>query len=276
MKKLLLWLFIGLFFVSQAEAATGWVKTKPASSDSPSTIPTTVGENNAALDLMLSAYQQGCKIAYSSAAQITVGAGGVMVSNSAGTVRLMLANSAATTVTWSDIDTGSEAASTTYYVYAIGSATTDTAFTVKISTSSTAPTGVTYYKRLGSFYNDASSNITLITNDENKSNTNKTYDSDWFTVAASGSYEKTHNLGTTKYIIQVFGAASTDGSGTNYALSPYYDLRPASDKDGFGLATTSTTITLNTGSVGIIVASDTSMTAVNIRSIRIILLAIDD
>lgn len=165
MRRLFMVVFALLFMATQASAATGWVKGKPAGTDNPSTIDTSIGENNAALDLMLSNYRQDCKIVYSSASQLTVNSGGVMVSNSTGTVRLMLANSASTTVTWSDLDTGSEASSTTYYVYAIASATTDTAFTVKISASSTAPSGVTYYKRLGSFYNDASSNITQITND---------------------------------------------------------------------------------------------------------------
>jgi hypothetical protein len=42
---------------------------------------------------------------------------------------------------------------------------TDTTFTFKISVSSSAPSGVTYYLRLGSFYNDASGNITLVSND---------------------------------------------------------------------------------------------------------------
>jgi hypothetical protein len=136
-----------------------------------------------------------------------------MVSNAAGTVRLMLANAAATSVTFTDIDTGAEAASTTYYVYAIGSATTDTEFTVKISASATAPTGVTYYKKIGSFYNDASSNIvkTTITND-NDTSTLSSYDSGWFAVAVASSYVKTHSLGTTKMLIMVYFSASSDGS----------------------------------------------------------------
>jgi len=171
MKKfLVLLLVLSLVLTSSAFAAVGWVKGKPAGTINPGTIDDTIGENNDALDLVLSTFQQGCKISYSSAAQITVGSGGVVVSNSAGTVRLMLANTSATTVTWADIDTGAEAASTTYYLYAIGSATTDTVFTVKISTSSSAPTGVTYYKRLGSFYNDSSSNIAgaeIINDDDN-------------------------------------------------------------------------------------------------------------
>lgn len=117
MKKLLLGVILSLFLVSNVWAATGWVKTKPAGTDSPSTIDNSVEENNAAIDLMLSNFTN-CRVSYDTAAQLTVSAGGVMVSNNAGTVRLMLANAAATTVTWTDIDTGAEAGSTTYDVTA--------------------------------------------------------------------------------------------------------------------------------------------------------------
>jgi len=212
MNKILMFLVLSLFLVSNVWSATGWVKGKPAASDNPGTISTTIGENNSALDLMLSNFAN-CKISYTSATTISVSAGGVMVSNAAGTVRLMLANSAATSVTFTDIDTGAEAASTTYYVYAIGSATTDTVFTIKVSLSATAPDGVTYYKRLGSFYNDASSNIATatITND-NDTSIISSYDSGWFAVSGSSSYTKTHSLGTTKLIILLYFSASSDGS----------------------------------------------------------------
>nr|NQU92748.1 hypothetical protein [Bacteroidota bacterium] len=55
-------------------------------------------------------------------------------------------------MTWADLDTGSESTGT-YYLY--GNCDADaTTFTVKISASSSAPTGATYYKQLGSFSND--------------------------------------------------------------------------------------------------------------------------
>jgi hypothetical protein len=199
---------------NSAFSATGWLKNKPSSGDNPGTISTTIGENNAALDLMLSNFSN-CKITYTSATTISVSAGGVMVSNVGGTVRLMLANAAATSVTFTNIDTGAEEASTTYYVYAYptNDATTDTTFLIKVSKSATAPTGVTYYKRLGSFYNDASSNIvkTTITND-NDTSTLSSYDSGWFAIGVSGSYAKTHSLSTTKLLINVYFSASSDGS----------------------------------------------------------------
>jgi len=112
------------------------------------------------LDTLLSNYQEGCKISYASTSTISVGAGEIAVSNSGGTIRLMLKNAAATTVTFADdMDTGNEAGSTTYYLWAFQETTSDTDFDVCISTSSSTPSGKTYYARLGSFYNDSSSNI---------------------------------------------------------------------------------------------------------------------
>lgn len=117
----------------------------------------------APLDRLLAGYRKGMSLIYDSASQITVASGEVTVSNSDGSIRLMLQNTSNTTVTWSDIDTGAEASSTTYYIYAIAASSSATTATFKISASSTEPSGVTYYKRIGSFYNNSSSNI-----DQNK------------------------------------------------------------------------------------------------------------
>lgn len=119
------------------------------------------------LDDLLANYNT-IKLVYNSASQITASAGEVTVSNSAGSIRLMLRNSSSTTVTWSDIDTGSEASGTSYYVYAIAASTSATSATFKISTSSTAPSGATYYKRIGSFTNNGSSNIESVANDDER------------------------------------------------------------------------------------------------------------
>lgn len=173
MKRLFYGFLISLFLISQSWATDGWQKSEPAGTQSASDIDSYVIQNNAALDLGLSNLRQGCVLTYSSASVLSVGAGSLVVSNSAGTIRLMLAKTSAISTVWTvgdnGLDTGSEAASTTYYVYAIASAVTDTAYTVKISTNSSVPSGVTYYKRLGSFYNDSSSNITYsdIVNDDN-------------------------------------------------------------------------------------------------------------
>jgi len=132
----------------------------------PGTIDSAIYDNIVApLDNFLADGRFGCKLAYSSASELTVGIGSVVCSNTSGSIRLMARNSSATTVDWDDIDTGSEAASTTYYVYAVMSAVSDTTFTIKVSESSSLPSGVTYYLRLGYFTNDSDSNITSIVDD---------------------------------------------------------------------------------------------------------------
>ena len=116
------------------------------------------------LDRMLAKFRQGAQIRYNSASSLTVESGQVMCENSDGSGHQMRSNTSSTTVAWTELDTGSEAASTTYYLYAVCDADAAT-FTVKISTSSTAPASTTMYRRLGSFVNDSSSNITDILND---------------------------------------------------------------------------------------------------------------
>jgi hypothetical protein len=90
------------------------------------------------------------------------------------------------------------ASDTTYYLYAIAASTSSTAATFKISTSSTAPSGITYYKKLGSFVNDGSSNITSIRNDNaygefgdwvsKSSNTNYQALTDGYVIAYSNNW----------------------------------------------------------------------------------------
>lgn len=109
------------------------------------------------LKRLLAGYREGAVVKYASAATLTVTTGGVTCASATGALR-MRQNTSAVTVAWTDIDTGSEAASTYYYVYAVADADAAT-FTIKVSTSSSAPTSVTYYRRLGWFYNDSSSNI---------------------------------------------------------------------------------------------------------------------
>lgn len=115
------------------------------------------------LDRVLAGYRNGAIIEYSSATQVTVSQGSVVCENADGSVRKMRQNTSTTTVTWSDLDTGAEASSTTYYLYANCDADATT-FTVDISASATSPSGTTSYKKLGTFLNNASSNISRITN----------------------------------------------------------------------------------------------------------------
>ncbi|MGB8658579.1 MAG: hypothetical protein WCE90_12480 [Candidatus Zixiibacteriota bacterium] len=53
----------------------------------------------------------------------------------------------------------------------------------------------------------------------------KVYDSGWFLANVNTTYEKTHNLGTTKVILQLWGSDTNDGSGTvaHYVIGMHYD-----------------------------------------------------
>jgi len=108
---------------------------------------------------LLANYVQGAVLTYSSGSTINITAGSVTCSNTAGTVRKMRLNTSTVSATFAgNLDTGLEAAATQYYLFANCDADADT-FTVKISANATTPAGVTSYKRLGSFYNNGSSDI---------------------------------------------------------------------------------------------------------------------
>lgn len=107
-------------------------------------------------------YRRGCEVEYKSAADLYVRLGEIMITDASGNKRLRR-NTSDTTVAWTDIDTGSEATSTIYYVYAVADSAATT-FTVKVSTNAATPSGCTYYKRIGTFYNDSSGNIQEIGN----------------------------------------------------------------------------------------------------------------
>lgn len=106
---------------------------------------------------LLKNYRQGCMLRYLSTAEIDIEAGEIAIYDASGNIRWRR-NASDLTVDWTDIDTGAEAAETTYYVYAVADAS-GTEFTALISTNSATPTGATFYRLIGSFYNDASSNI---------------------------------------------------------------------------------------------------------------------
>ena len=205
-----------LLMTSQAYATVAWRNGTGADTilgtSNASDIDTNTFNNIVSpLDDLLANYQQGLAVTYNSAAQLTAGAGSVTVSNSDGSIRLMLYNSTSTTITWADIDTGAEASATTYYVYAIAASASSTAATFKISTSSTAPSGITYYKRIASFYNDSSSSITIINNDNLISE-----NGDKVSKSTGVSYQATTDG-------SVCGTITTDGSGTSGYLTGYTD-----------------------------------------------------
>jgi len=119
--------------------------------------PSTAQTHHVTLITLLIGYIHNCQVEFKGVADLYVRAGEIMIPDASGNLKLRR-NPSDTTVTWADIDTGAEAGSTTYYVYAVGDATATT-FTVTISTNSSTPTGKTFYRRIGSFYNDGSSNI---------------------------------------------------------------------------------------------------------------------
>ncbi len=126
-------------------------KLKPSGSDDPSTIDDSLQTNWEAIDRLLKGYRRGAKVRYLTAATLTVEKGEIVCSNSGGSIRRFRSNTSAVTVSWSDIDTGSES-NDTYYVWAIADTDIE-GFTISISLSSSSPTGATYYALLGSFVN---------------------------------------------------------------------------------------------------------------------------
>jgi len=84
--------------------------------------------------------------------EIYIDAGAGIVANVAGTIRELKRITSVTTLTASDLDTGSFVVGY-YYVYVCGgNAATTPVF--KISASASAPTGYTVYRKVGWFYNE--------------------------------------------------------------------------------------------------------------------------
>ena len=97
-------------------------------------------------------YRYKCNVEYKGVEDIYVRAGEIMLTDAAGNRRLRR-NTADLTLDWDDLDGGAEANSVTYLVYAVGD-DAETTFDAVISTGVTAPAGYTFFKKLGSFYND--------------------------------------------------------------------------------------------------------------------------
>ena len=162
-KGLFVFLVLTLFSISSVYCADQWNPSLPAGSSNPSDLDTEIQANNNALDRLNFQYREGCICIEDTASQFTVLSGSIAIPNSSGTTVRWRYNPSSTTVTWSDLDTGSEATSTYYYIYAEGD-TDQTTFDVVISTSSSAPSGKTYYRKIGWFYNDSSGDIVYVGN----------------------------------------------------------------------------------------------------------------
>jgi len=277
MKKILAGLLILMMSVSPALATEQWRNGTGENSilgtENASDIDSASYNNIVApLDNLLGAFRRGARLTYASASTLTVESGSVVCSNSDGSVRLFARNTSSTTVAWTDIDTGSEATSTTYYVYADMAAVSNTTFGITISTSSTAPSGATYYLRLGSFYNDASGNITNIVNDDFKL---RSYDSGWFAASAGTTYTKTHNLGTTKVLPIVMLSNTSDGSGiVCYPLGQHFDSANAGRGTNITALTATTISVYGINYLGRIYASAT-ITDMASGYLRILLIALE-
>jgi hypothetical protein len=161
MKKILSFLLVSLVFSQSVFSADQWAKIQPANNTNPGDIGSFIRTNNEAIDRALSNHNKNVRVQYLSAATLTVTAGTLALSNSDGSIRQLRKNASTTTVTWANIDTDSEESDKTYYVWGVADTDAET-FTVKVSLSSTAPSGCTYYALIGSFYNDASGNIIYV------------------------------------------------------------------------------------------------------------------
>jgi len=159
-----LWIVLTILMIAtNGYCASQWAKLEPLGTRSGADIDAYQTVNNEALDRLNYNYRRGLVVMANSSAQVSVLAGEVAIPNSGGTVVRWRRITATTTVTWANIDAGAEAASTQYYVYAVGDADATTC-TFMISTSATAPTGATYYRKIGYFYNNSSSNIVNVGN----------------------------------------------------------------------------------------------------------------
>lgn len=163
MKKFIaLILMLGL--ASPAFSASQWDKANPAGTTNVADLDYYIATvNNEAQDRLKINYRLGCAVIPNSVATTQVLAGEIAIPNSDGSVVRYRRNTSATSVTWSDIDTGVEASSTQYYVWAIADSDVTT-FTIKISTSSSAPSSATYYRKIGYFYNNSSGDIVSVGN----------------------------------------------------------------------------------------------------------------
>jgi len=107
--------------------------------------------------------------------QLNITADAIQMVNSSNALLLTTSYSKTVDITVSGangLDTGSEAISTWYHIWAIGK--TDGTVNSLLSVSATAPTmpsGYTYKLYLGAIYNDSSSNFVVISQQDNKVNT---------------------------------------------------------------------------------------------------------
>lgn len=275
MKKFIICLFLLFGFTTMALGAEDqWDPSDPAGTESPSDIDALIIANNGALDRALIDMRFACKIVYASASTITVETGVIAMPNSAESTVRWRRTTSNITVTWSDIDTGEEESSKTYYLYAVADSDATT-FTVMISGSATSPTGATHYRRLGSFYNDSDGDIEpyLITNDNididwtDIVSSLVTYDSGWFAVATNTTYTKTHSLNTVLIQWVILGSQANDDTDVWLVLpgnAPGYN-----EQTGPEIEVTTTTIAATTNAYNVYLDTTSRRTSGYLRLVGI-------
>ena len=145
-------------------SADVWTPTNPQGSDSASSLDTIIQANNEALERLNHSTRNGMTVIEKDAASVYAMPGQIAIGNSAGTVYRFREITSATAVPWTSLDTGSEATSTQYYVYAVADTADSAACTFVMSEHATTPTGTTYYRKIGYFYNNSSGNVINVGN----------------------------------------------------------------------------------------------------------------
>lgn len=145
-------LLISVFNYTPLFAESQWTKGDPQGTEASGTIDNIIRINNEATDRLLIGYKRGLGVNYVNANALSVLAGELAIPNSAGSITRWRRNTTATSVTWSDLDTGAEESDNDYTLFAVAD-TDATTMTFKISASTTAPSGATYYRKIATFDN---------------------------------------------------------------------------------------------------------------------------
>lgn len=222
MKKILSVFFLSLFVLQvPAEPASQWTVGDPQGTEANGTIDNLIRINQEALDRLLNGYRRGLGINYVSANALSVLAGEIAIPNAAVSIVRFRETTAATSVTWDDIDTGAEESSKTYYIYL--TADTDiTGVVEKISLSSTSPSGSTYYVKIGEFYNNSSGNIErLISYRPDNGTDYQDVVKGWAIITVSGTVAILDSYNVSSVVDDAAGQTTvvwdTDFGGTSYS-----------------------------------------------------------
>ncbi|MFA5038839.1 MAG: hypothetical protein WC732_04075 [Candidatus Omnitrophota bacterium] len=106
----------------------------------------------------------------------------------------------------------------------------------------------------------------------------KIYDSGWFSISTNIAYTKTHNLGTTKALITVYGSNTSNGSGTVSIMPLYQHFDSANSHRGINIVSLTNTQVVLRGK-GFLLrtwnSSGEDTDALNSCYVRIVMLALE-